>query len=97
MAAGKKTGGRVVGTPNKRTVELAARLESLGIDPLAGLAEIANDPSTSLELRAKVHCDLLAYLYPKKRAVDLSSQGQAVSIRIGIPAKPNPAGPVDLT
>ena len=40
MALGRKTGGRVAGTPNKRTVEVIERLESLGCDPIAGMAKI---------------------------------------------------------
>jgi hypothetical protein len=73
LAQGKKTRGRTAGTPNKRTADLTARLELLGIDPLAGLAQIASDPETSLELRAKVHCELMAYLYPKKPSIDVST------------------------
>lgn len=35
----KKTGGRVAGTPNKLTVDLAIRLDELGFDPLARLVQ----------------------------------------------------------
>lgn len=88
MANGKKTGGRVAGTPNVRTVELKDRLEELGVDPVAGLAQIANDPTASIDLRAKVHCELMAYLYPKRKALDVNSgQTQPITIRIGIPGK----------
>ena len=87
MASGIKTGGRVAGTPNKRTQDLQERLEALGVDPLEGLALIAKDTSTPLELRAKVQSDLLQYLYPKRKALDVgSSNQQPVSIRIGLSA-----------
>lgn len=43
MALGRKTGGRVAGTPNKRTMEVMERLESLGCDPIEGMAKIAMD------------------------------------------------------
>ena len=87
MASGIKTGGRIAGTPNKRTQDLQQRLEALGVDPLEGLALIAKDTSAPLELRAKVQSDLLQYLYPKRKALDVgSSNQQPVSIRIGLSA-----------
>jgi hypothetical protein len=87
MASGIKTGGRIAGTPNKRTQDLQERLEALGVDPLEGLALIAKDASTPLELRAKVQSDLLQYLYPKRKALDVGSTNQQpVSIRIGLSA-----------
>ena len=77
---GQKTGGRVAGTPNKRTVELIERLDALGCDPLEGLARIAADPATDTALRARVYADLLPYLYPKRKAVELSGpDGGAVA------------------
>ena len=35
----------------------------LGCDPLEGLAQIANDPSTDPVLRARVYSDLLPFIY----------------------------------
>lgn len=92
MALGKKTGGRAVGTPNKRTQDLMERLDQLGVDPVNGLAAIATDESAPLELRARVQMELMAYLYPKRKALDVSSsEQQSISISIGIP---QPARPV---
>lgn len=89
MALGVKTGGRVSGTPNKKTQDLLERLEALGVDPLAGLAAIANDDSAPLELRAKVQCELMMYIYPKRKALEVSSATkQPVSIRISLAAPP---------
>lgn len=68
---GAKTGGRTAGTPNKRTAELTERLAELDCDPLEGLARIAADPATEPALRARVYADLLPYLYPKRKAVEL--------------------------
>jgi hypothetical protein len=48
------------------------RLEVLGCDPLEGLARIASDPNTDTALRARVYADLLPYLYPKRKAVEVS-------------------------
>lgn len=85
MAFGLKTGGRIAGTPNKRTQDLQERLEALGVDPLQGLALIAKDETAPLELRAKVQSDLMQYLYPKRKSLDVGSTNQQpISIRIGL-------------
>ena len=87
MASGIKTGGRIAGTPNKRTQDLQDRLEALGVDPLEGLAQIAKDDTAPLELRAKVQMDLMSYLYPRRKALEVgSSNQQPISIRIGLSA-----------
>lgn len=41
MPAGKKTGGRVAGTPNRQTVDIMAKLAKLKCDPIIGMARIA--------------------------------------------------------
>jgi len=41
MAKGKKTGGRVAGTPNKITQDVMATLDALGCNPLELSAKIA--------------------------------------------------------
>ena len=93
MAAGFKTGGRVAGTPNKRTQDLMDRLDALGVDPVDGLAAIARDETAPLELRARVQMELMGYLFPKRKALDVNSaEQQSISISIGIPpSKPVPA------
>lgn len=73
MARGLKTGGRVAGTPNRRTTELVVRLEALGCDPVEGMARIAMDPESPLELRGRMYAELAGYLYPKRRAVEGSA------------------------
>jgi hypothetical protein len=78
---GAKTGGRTAGTPNRRTTDLMERLEALGCDPLEGLARIAADPTTDTTLRARVFADLLPYLYPKRKALEMTgADGGAVEI-----------------
>lgn len=41
MAKGKKTGGRVKGTPNKRSQEMIELARQLGLDPISGQLELA--------------------------------------------------------
>jgi hypothetical protein len=64
-----KTGGRKIGTPNKRTVEIAARLEELGCDPIEGMARIAMNPKHTPDLRGRMYAELAQYLYPKRKAL----------------------------
>ena len=74
---GERRGGRAPGTPNKRTTELIERLVELECDPVEGLARIAADPNTDAVLRARVYADLLPYLYPKRKAVELTGADNA--------------------
>jgi hypothetical protein len=62
MAIGHKTGGRMAGTPNRKTKEVAELLESFGCDPIEGMVRIANDPQNSPELRGRMHSDLARYV-----------------------------------
>ena len=72
MALGRKTGGRTAGTPNKRTLDVIERLDEFGCDPIEGMAKIALDPQTPIELRARMFSDLAQYVAPKRRAVEHS-------------------------
>jgi hypothetical protein len=66
-----KTGGRQPGTPNKKTHELVVKLERLGCDPIAGLAQFAMDSETSRELRVRCYTELAQYVHPKRKAMEL--------------------------
>lgn len=65
-----KTGGRVRGTPNRKTCELAAKLDSLGCDPILGLARIAMNEATAPELKVRCYAELAQYVYAKRKAVE---------------------------
>ena len=68
---GTKTGGRKKGTPNKKTTEL---MELLGdYNPIQRLIEIAKDENTSLDMQVKINLDLLPYIYPKRKSIDMNS------------------------
>lgn len=71
MAFGRKTGGRKAGTLNKRTTELSERLESLGCDPIEGMAQIAMNGSNPPELRGRMYAELAGYLFPKRKATEV--------------------------
>ena len=53
MAAGKKTGGRKKGTPNKATAEIKALAREHGLEAVTGIVEMArNADSESTRLAA---------------------------------------------
>lgn len=74
MAAGRKTGGRKKGTPNKRNQEIQAKLDALGCDPVEGMARIAMDENNEVSLRGRMFAELAQYVLPKRKAVEVSGQ-----------------------
>ena len=70
-----KTGGRRSGTPNKRQHELVVKLEQLGCDPIAGLAQIAMASETAPELKVRCYAELAQYVHAKRKAVEHTSEG----------------------
>ena len=80
MALGRKTGGRVAGTPNKRTQDVIERLATLGCDPIEGMARIAMDESNAPELRGRMFAELAQYVAPKRKAVEHSAEDGTASV-----------------
>ena len=74
---GERRGGRQKGTPNKRTLDVADRLKTLGCDPIEGMALIAMDESNTPELRGKMFSELAQYIAPKRKAVEHSTDPDA--------------------
>jgi hypothetical protein len=66
-----KTGGRSKGTPNKKTLGLAEILESQGVEPVSELLKLM--PNLTPKEQADVYKDLMAYLYPKRKAMEVSA------------------------
>ena len=75
MALGRKTGGRQAETPNRRTLELAERLEAADFDPVQVVIDVARDAASSPELRLRAAAELLPYLFPRRKAVELRAAG----------------------
>jgi hypothetical protein len=59
---------RPKGVPNRRTKEAVELLDSLGCDPLEGMARIALDENHPIELRARMFAELAPYVRPKLSA-----------------------------
>ena len=66
----EKTGGRVAGTPNKRTLEA---LEVFGeFCPLEEIIRKLNSPSIKQEIYLQTCIKLLEYKFPKRKAIEHS-------------------------
>jgi hypothetical protein len=65
------------------------RLEALGCDPIEGMARIALDPGTPLDLRARMFAELAPYVYPKRKALEatLASAQEAVVVNFSFTRK----------
>jgi hypothetical protein len=69
MAAGKKTGGRQKGTPNRATAALAAEIAESGLTPLAYMLSVMGDQSTEPATRLKAAIEAAPYVHPKLSAI----------------------------
>lgn len=89
MTFGRKTGGRQPGTPNKRTLDIQTKLERLGCDPIEGMAKIAMNPDTPVDVKARMYAELAQYIAPKRKAfqVDQTEQRRVI-FNIGIRQSP---------
>jgi hypothetical protein len=80
---GERRGGRQRGTPNRASTEISEKLAALGCDPIAGMAQLAMDPSNSPELRARMYAELAPYVFPKRKAIEHSAADDAgIIVRI---------------
>jgi hypothetical protein len=84
----KKYGGRKKGTPNKKTLMLKEILEGLKFDPVTKMTEVyaialeraldgydgdVDMRNTYLSISQKCCADLLPYIYPRRKAVEISA------------------------
>jgi hypothetical protein len=67
-----KTGGRKKGTPNKKTQDLEATLTRLGVDVPTRILEML--PQLEPDKQIDVLMGFMAYLYPKRKAVEQQVQ-----------------------
>ena len=79
----KKFGGKAKGCKNKITQDVVGLLDSLGCNPLEGLARIAENEKHPIEVRTKCLAELAQYLHPKRRAVEISGpSGDPIAINV---------------
>ncbi len=70
----EKTGGRVKGTPNKKTQDVIDQLKSLKCDPIIGMAKIAKQAFNEgeLALAGNMYKELAQYVAPKRKAIEMT-------------------------
>lgn len=68
-----KYGGRKKGTPNKKTEHLIETFKALNLDVPERIVELL--PKLSPEKQAEVLLELMSYLYPKRKAIEVSEPG----------------------
>jgi hypothetical protein len=91
-----KSGGRKRGTPNKRSLLVAERLENIGCDPIAILASICMDVGAPIDARIRCAIELSCYVYPKRRPIDDPKPQQSTNqLKTVIDTKPVDASSKD--
>ena len=75
MAKGKKTGGRVAGTPNKNNQSIMDKLAELECDPLEGMAIIAREAMAAGEyiIALNAYKELAQYVAPKRKSIEMTT------------------------
>lgn len=85
MAAGRKTGGRQKGTPNRRTAataKAAALIES-GETPLEFLTNVFRDAGTPLDVRVDAAKAAAPYVHARLSSIDIGNKdGQPLVVEI---------------
>jgi len=72
MAAGKKTGGRVKGVPNKASAAKAQEVAASGLTPLDYMLAIMRDETATVDRRDDMAKAAAPYVHPKLAAVEHS-------------------------
>ncbi len=75
-----KTGGRQKGTSNKKTQDLEDQLKNLGIDVLSQIGTLL--PQLHPEKQIDTLMSLMAFLYPKRKAVEQKIEVQSNEVQI---------------
>lgn len=76
MAKGKKTGGRVAGTPNKNNQTIMDKLAALNCDPLEGMAIIAKESMEAKDYVTALNAfkELGQYVAPKRKSIEVKGE-----------------------
>jgi len=71
---GERRGGRQKGTPNKKNQALIDRLKELGCDPIEDMALVCKEAKAEGDhnLLLSAAKELAQYVYPKRKAVELT-------------------------
>lgn len=74
MAKGAKFGGRIKGTPNRKTRIIMDKLKELKIDPIEEMVKLYQEAGQKPEIKTKLMSELAQYIYPKRKAIEHTGQ-----------------------
>jgi hypothetical protein len=80
MAAGRKTGGRSKGTPNKATAAKERAIAASGLTPLEFMLAALRDEDKTFDVRMDAAKAAAPYVHPRRAPVD--SDGEEVGITV---------------
>lgn len=71
-----KTGGRIKGTPNKKTVVLEELIQNKFPDfnPILSMVELAESELTPVDLQFQCLKEVSQYLFPKRKSIEVSEE-----------------------
>ena len=73
-----KTGGRQMGTPNKKTMKLEQVLLQHDFDPVKELIG-SIQASSAHDVKINAILKLMEYLYPKRKSIDISIDDESIA------------------
>lgn len=74
MAAGRKTGGRQKGVPNRATAAKVAEIEASGLTPLDYMLSILRDANADQAARLDAAKSAAPYVHPRLATVDMGNK-----------------------
>jgi hypothetical protein len=77
MALGRKTGGRVKGTPNHATLGKAAEIAASGLTPLEFMLTVLRDPEQPPGTRLDAAKAAAPYVHPRLANIELKGDPNA--------------------
>jgi hypothetical protein len=82
---GKKTGGRLPGTPNKQTTDLIEliKFKYPGYHPVVALVDIANS-SQDISIRLQANKEVAKYICPQIKSVELRDNTEEKELRVWV-------------
>jgi hypothetical protein len=65
-----KTGGRVVGSVNKRSLQAQEKAQKAGVDPMTFCLRLIGDESLPIQMRLDAAIKIMEFIHPKLRQMD---------------------------
>jgi len=95
---GERRGGRQAGAKNRRTTDLVQQLEELGLNPVAELVAASNRARDEGDLVNWIGANkaLLPYLYPRRKAIDITSNAGPMTLQVVTGITDAPPDPGDV-